>query len=381
MNLDEKMKLLDKDMEPDSRLKTRTLLHMEYDAGKEDNTRKYRSRRLAPAAVLLAVVLLIGSAVGAYAAGLLPGLTEIFSKHFGSEESQKEIIEERAYPVSVSTTNAGFIVSAEAVMVDKDLVTVLLTLKRENGEPIVPAESELPFNTIVFAGSSMGDFTKLSSAEQREGSFSGLEDFKPGDTEAHFYKYFLIYKEDAPSELTLSLYNLEAWYLKEEPREGKVVELAPPEEGWKLTVPIASGDSRTLAENVEFTDGRETYCLNGLRVSPMSLMAEYTVVSKTISNHAEWVYEEKDGETKLSGIEFKPDDFWENIRLVLRLKDGTEIDMTTSMKGGVLNMMGLIDIDEEGDCYILHMGGGLPRIIPYEDMDCVIFNGTVYPVN
>ena len=241
MNLDEKMKLLDKDMEPDSRLKTRTLLHMEYDAGKEDNTRKYRSRRLAPAAVLLAVVLLIGSAVGAYAAGLLPGLTEIFSKHFGSEESQKEIIEERAYPVSVSTTNAGFIVSAEAVMVDKDLVTVLLTLKRENGEPIVPAESELPFYSIAFGGYSWEDGSELWPAEQREGSFSGLEDFKPGDTEAHLYKYFMI-KEGTPSELTLSLYNLEAWYLKEEPREGKVVELAPPEEGWELTVPIASGD-------------------------------------------------------------------------------------------------------------------------------------------
>ena len=115
----------------------------------------------------------------------------------------------------------------------------------------------------------------------------------------------------------------------------------------------------------------------------MSITVDYTVLSDTPSHRAEEVYETNPDGSVSSAINFHEEAFTDNINLVLRLKDGREIDLSTITEHNNTNLLGWVEVkdpfDEEGT-FIVHRGAVLPEIIPYEQMECVIFNDTEYKV-
>ena len=88
-------------------------------------------------------------------------------------------------------------------------------------------------------------------------------------------------------------------------------------------------------------------------------------------------------------IHFHTEAFTDNINLVLRLKDGQEIDLSTVTDlNGITNPMGYVEntytydiqSDNDDEVFIVHRRAVLPEIIPYDQMDCVIFNDVEYKI-
>lgn len=387
MNLDERMKIQAQDVYPDEALKSRTVFQMEAasDLRRTRGAGRMTVRRFA--AVLAAFVLILGIGAGAaYASGLLPGAAAAFGRLFGTGEKQNEILDTLTTPNAVSCVNGGIRVAATAQLVDKKVVVVQLCVSRENGEPLLPADTE-DYDCLYFGatGGNFGnEFTFFGRNHLEKGQFP---DYVPGDAEA--YAYFLFEKttDEEISSLNFGMTRLTAVYA------GRGEDLADQADDawWEMDIPIyASNEGLTLAEGAEFAANGHTFRIDGIHVSPFAVLVDYTVTSTTVSEYAEYIWipnEDKDGSYAYEGYEIACDTrpFWENIDLALRLKDGTVIDMSTYTMGQpveeIVNPVGHIETDMKRDLIIAHRGDVLPRIISYEDMDCVILGGIEYPVN
>ena len=90
--------------------------------------RKHRRplRRRVVAALAAAAVLTVGA--GAAYMGLA---SDAFAAVFGTEET--EIIDKIGYPVGVSDTDAGFTITADAIMGDKYSVNIIYTITADDG--------------------------------------------------------------------------------------------------------------------------------------------------------------------------------------------------------------------------------------------------------
>ena len=82
--------------------------------------------RIAAVTAVLAIV--IGGAGTAMATGVLPLPSDMLSDIFDGPASQTEIIDRIGRPVGASCSNNGVTVTADAIMGDKDMVTIAYTL-------------------------------------------------------------------------------------------------------------------------------------------------------------------------------------------------------------------------------------------------------------
>ncbi len=346
-----------------------------------------RKRRIAAlaAAALLSVCLTISAA----ATGALDSVGDLFAAWFGRTPDQIELIEQLGQPIGVSDSRNGITISADAILSDGENFVVLYTASRDDGTALIPADTA-PGGSLHFgySGGNGPDYVRFVWER-----FQFINE-APGDISVQFLCYYDNHDglDELPSTLKCNFSRLEYW-LEDSEGHTQLVELyedtADPETNdgvWQLEIPLST--SGQIAEtkpidNEPFSANGEEFAVTGLKVSPLAVTVDYEVTSTTPSAHAwniDW-YGPDGSKNSTPAYEDDPAAFWENMTLLLRKKDGTEIDLSTCVNSmGETESLGIVTPDWERDKYFCRYGGVLPEVIPLEDMECVVFNGLEYPI-
>ena len=382
MNIDDILNAYTDNIVPGTSLKQKTLARMRDAAETPSHNSSSRSRFPKYMRVVLVAALILGLAVIGYATGLLsPETTERFADTFGEKDEQVALIEQMGVPLDISVTSGGITMTAEAMLNDGKVLAVLYKVARENGEPLLPADVE-DYKGLVFGSQGSYNQTDYHYAK-RLGTEINYLIYTPGETEAY---YLHTVEQGNPSSniYSFSFMNLEAWFTE----HGEHLSADPVNDAWRFEFQATPGtESKILVENEIFQKNGEEFRIDFIHVSPLAVRVDYTVLSDTPSNRAEYIYEDRPEGKVLSGMDFHEEAFTDDINLVLRLKDGQEIDMTTiTDASGITNIVGYIenthtlDIEDDEEVFIVHRGAVLPEIIPYDQMDCVIFNDVEYKI-
>lgn len=340
----------------------------------ESQRPKRRVRRVAvlAAAALLTVCLTVTAA----ASGALSSVGGLFSAWFGGEPGQIELIERLGQPLGVSESRNGITISADAILSDGENFVILYTASRDDGTPLIPADAK-PGGKLHF-GFTGGDG---GTVEQPVGwnptSIHRFIDGAPGDSAAHYLESYKA-PNGMPEENLFCFSNLGYWT---EDDAGNTVILKLHEmtgdpgtndDVWQLEIPLPSGVQKAEiipVNNEIFSANGEEFVVTGLTVSPLAVTVNYEVTSTTPSAYS-------DSEAYGDGR------FTDNMSLVLRKKDGTEIDLSTYKDSfQKAHPAGQFSMDQENDKFLCSYGGVMPEIVSPEDMECVIFNGVEIPLS
>lgn len=350
-------------VKPSAALRERTAKRM-AELGKDRVSQPCGKRRLAVS--VLACVLAAALTVGAGAAGFLKPVADLFAPVFGGEESQLELIERMGTSLGISDTRNGVTVTAEAMLNDGRNVAVLYSVSRESGEPLIPAGA--PENgRLLFCSKGIdgGGWTY----QRRFGEFI---EYAPGALSAGYMEYYTA--PDVPAD-RIPVYMGDLEYRCGD--GAQAVELVEKSHGpdsnedfWQFDLPVSAGSCPVLElseKNREFKANGLDLAVTGVRVSPISVKVSYELQNREIAD------ESAIDEALVKGLT-------ENMSLVLRKKDGTELDLSAfSDEFGNVNPTAVWEYSAENKTVYGICGSSLNEIVPIEEMDCVIFNGMEYP--
>ena len=142
--------------------------------------------RIAAVTAVLAIV--IGGAGTAMATGVLPLPSDMLSDIFDGPASQTEIIDRIGRPVGASCSNNGVTVTADAIMGDKDMVTIAYTLTFD--DPAALKKLSEPGENGTIAGSVDG--TVYVDGEHGGQGQSWLIDKNPNDSSIQYFAQFSV---------------------------------------------------------------------------------------------------------------------------------------------------------------------------------------------
>lgn len=142
--------------------------------------------RIAAVTAVLAIV--IGGAGTAMATGVLPLPSDILSDIFDGPASQTEIIDRIGRPVGASCSNNGVTVTADAIMGDKDMVTIAYTLTFD--DPAALKKLSEPGENGTIAGSVDGNV--YVDGEHGGQGQSWLIDKNPNDSSIQYFAQFSV---------------------------------------------------------------------------------------------------------------------------------------------------------------------------------------------
>lgn len=142
--------------------------------------------RIAAVTALLAIV--IGGAGTAMATGVLPLPSDMLSDIFDGPASQTEIIDRIGRPVGASCSNNGVTVTADAIMGDKDMVTIAYTLTFD--DPAALKKLSEPGENGTIAGSVDGNV--YVDGEHGGQGQSWLIDKNPNDSSIQYFAQFSV---------------------------------------------------------------------------------------------------------------------------------------------------------------------------------------------
>lgn len=142
--------------------------------------------RIAAVTAVLAIV--IGGAGTAMATGVLPLPSDMLSDIFDGPASQTEIIDRIGRPVGASCSNNGVTVTADAIMGDKDLVTIAYTLTFD--DPAALKKLSEPGENGTIAGSVDGNV--YVDGEHGGQGQSWLIDKNPNDSSIQYFAQFSV---------------------------------------------------------------------------------------------------------------------------------------------------------------------------------------------
>lgn len=142
--------------------------------------------RIAAVTAVLAIV--IGGAGTAMATGVLPLPSDMLSDIFDGPASQTEIIDRIGRPVGASCSNNGVIVTADAIMGDKDMVTIAYTLTFD--DPAALKKLSEPGENGTIAGSVDGNV--YVDGEHGGQGQSWLIDKNPNDSSIQYFAQFSV---------------------------------------------------------------------------------------------------------------------------------------------------------------------------------------------
>lgn len=140
--------------------------------------------RIAAVTAVLAIV--IGGAGTAMATGVLPLPSDMLSDIFDGPASQTEIIDRIGRPVGASCSNNGVTVTADAIMGDKDMVTIAYTLTFD--DPAALKKLSEPGENGTIAGSVDGNV--YVDGEHGGQGQSWLIDKNPNDSNIQYFAQF-----------------------------------------------------------------------------------------------------------------------------------------------------------------------------------------------
>lgn len=142
--------------------------------------------RIAAVTAVLAIV--IGGAGTAMATGVLPLPSDMLSDIFDGPASQTEIIDRIGRPVGASCSNNGVTVTADAIMGDKDMVTIAHTLTFD--DPAALKKLSEPGENGTIAGSVDGNV--YVDGEHGGQGQSWLIDKNPNDSSIQYFAQFSV---------------------------------------------------------------------------------------------------------------------------------------------------------------------------------------------
>lgn len=142
--------------------------------------------RIAAVTAVLAIV--IGGAGTAMATGVLPLPSDMLSDIFDGPASQTEIIDRIGRPVGASCSNNGVTVTADAIMGDKDMVTIAYTLTFD--DPAALKRLSEPGENGTIAGSVDGNV--YVDGEHGGQGQSWLIDKNPNDSSIQYFAQFSV---------------------------------------------------------------------------------------------------------------------------------------------------------------------------------------------
>ena len=142
--------------------------------------------RIAAVTAVLAIV--IGGAGTAMATGVLPLPSDMLSDIFDGPASQTEIIDRIGRPVGASCSNNGVPVTADAIMGDKDMVTIAYTLTFD--DPAALKKLSEPGENGTIAGSVDGNV--YVDGEHGGQGQSWLIDKNPNDSSIQYFAQFSV---------------------------------------------------------------------------------------------------------------------------------------------------------------------------------------------
>ena len=142
--------------------------------------------RIAAVTAVLAIV--IGGAGTAMATGVLPLPSDMLSDIFDGPASQTEIIDRIGRPVGASCSNNGVTVTADAIMGDKDMVTIAYTLTFD--DPAALKKISEPGENGTIAGSVDGNV--YVDGEHGGQGQSWLIDKNPNDSSIQYFAQFSV---------------------------------------------------------------------------------------------------------------------------------------------------------------------------------------------
>lgn len=142
--------------------------------------------RIAAVTAVLAIV--IGGAGTAMATGVLPLPSDMLSDIFDGPTSQTEIIDRIGRPVGASCSNNGVTVTADAIMGDKDMVTIAYTLTFD--DPAALKKLSEPGENGTIAGSVDGNV--YVDGEHGGQGQSWLIDKNPNDSSIQYFAQFSV---------------------------------------------------------------------------------------------------------------------------------------------------------------------------------------------
>lgn len=142
--------------------------------------------RIAAVTAVLAIV--IGGVGTAMATGVLPLPSDMLSDIFDGPASQTEIIDRIGRPVGASCSNNGVTVTADAIMGDKDMVTIAYTLTFD--DPAALKKLSEPGENGTIAGSVDGNV--YVDGEHGGQGQSWLIDKNPNDSSIQYFAQFSV---------------------------------------------------------------------------------------------------------------------------------------------------------------------------------------------
>lgn len=142
--------------------------------------------RIAAVTAVLAIV--IGGAGTAMATGVLPLPSDMLSDIFDGPASQTEIIDRIGRPVGASCSNNGVTVTADAIMGDKDMVTIAYTLTFD--DPAALKKLSEPGENGTIAGSVDGNV--YVDGEHGGQGQSWLINKNPNDSSIQYFAQFSV---------------------------------------------------------------------------------------------------------------------------------------------------------------------------------------------
>ena len=262
-----------------------------------------RSMKRTVAAVLAAAAVLSMGAGAAY----VGWASDAFKAAFGT--AQTEIIDKIGYPVDASASDAGFTITADAVMGDKYNINIVYTITAQDGR-VLDADNMLCQETLDFNQSGMG------------GS-SWFVDDVPGDNQVQYIMQCSVDDEKGIRQGTATAHftSIKVW---DDASEQATV-LA--EGNWKLRFDLRYDDIGTelLSEPIAVETQAGTAMIQSVNISPLGfrIAAEYPTVNEQTQKEIDSFEQPESG--KWPGD--TPYDKLTAFSIVLNLKDGSTLDL------------------------------------------------------
>lgn len=284
---------------------------------KSNNNIKVQPIKLKNIKYLTFVAIIPIFCVVAYASGVLVNVVDVFSPIFGVTPVQTQIINDIAYPIGASANSNGITITADAIIGDTNMATVVYTISNDDGTPIIldetlltPAEEPINgWNTQYYFGfdrlqpNYKGEFiqigTKLSSTASRN---SSMNEFKT-NSEGNLIFIEQLESSKLPKGKKVTAYFYDMGYIKSNYlyENGEVIEY-----NYEF-IPMLSGEweieyrfdyvntSKTIAQNKEFTHQDRDIKVNSIVISPLTLTIEFEYL-KFESQHLQKIKELEDNQ-------------------------------------------------------------------------------------
>lgn len=242
------------------------------------------------AAVAAAVILCVACASGA-----LQATVAAFSALFGiSSPAQTQVIQDRAQVIQTSDTDNGVTVSMESVMGDAHNAQILFSIRRTDGQPLLPQRPDLSWlinqdHALLFEeDSTLNMFTPAEDDQPDRYLLSSALHFVPFEaTDSVLYFLFSVSSPNYPlpsGGMSLTLRNLCSYG----PVSGKDEKGSIPlvEGTWDLSFHLEYDTSTlSLPTGQTFHHGPLTGTVEEIRLSPISiyLSFRYTFEEETLT--------------------------------------------------------------------------------------------------